>query len=234
MEQRGFRQDELSRCRSVAAALMVGAMAVAGSDIAAAETELPGATQEEDFTALRSASPFARVLNPAETFSLRGVAKVGAVSVATLYNRESGKSFVVTPESVGEEGIRLVEIEAGEELEEVKARVSFAGEEVELGYDPQQFVSAPRQASSGKGKGDRNGDGERRRRPSKEEMDRYNALAPEKQKVFQDYLRHVVEKYPEMPREERANMLRGALIRLSDGRELDFKPPEPGASAGGQ
>lgn len=233
MEQRRCRQGGLSRRGSPSRGLGgIVIWALAGGFAAA--DELPGATNEEDFTALRSASPFVRILNPAETFSLRGVAKVDAVSVATLYNRETEKTFVVTPEFVGEEGIQLVEIEASGELEGVRARVSFAGEEVELGYDPQQFVSAPRQASSGKGKDDRNGDGERRRRPSKEEMDRYNTLAPEKQKVFQDYLRHVVEKYPEMPREERANMLRGALIRLSDGRELDFKPPEPGASAGGQ
>lgn len=187
----------------------------------AIELESPEATSEEDFAALRASSPFARVLNPAETYSLRGVAQLNNISVATLYNRETKESFLVTPEGKGAEGFQLVEIERNSELEGVKARVSFAGEEVELSYDSSQFAAAPRSGpgDGGKGKGEDQG---KRRGPSKAEMDRYRSLPPEKQKVFQQYFRHVAEKYPNMPREERANMLRGALIRLSDGQELDF------------
>jgi hypothetical protein len=33
--------------------------------------------------------------------------------------------------------------------------------------------------------------------------------------------------YPNISREERGNMIRGAMIRLTDGRDLDVpKPPE--------
>jgi len=198
-------------------------LAGVGTGLVSAEIEAPNATAEGDFSALRSASPFARVLNPAETYALRGVAHVDDLALATLYNRETKKTFVVTPDTSSEEGIQLVEIERNWELEGVKARVSFAGEEVELIYDPQQFASAPRQGRGGDGKG-KGGDGEKRRGPSKEEMDRYQKLGPEKQKVFQQYIRHVMETYPDMPREERGNLMRGALIQLTDGKALDFKP----------
>ncbi len=192
--------------------------------VAASELETPQSPAEDDFSALREASPFVRVLDPSETFALRGVARVDDVSVATLYNRKTKKTFQVTPESEGDEGMKLVEIERNPELEGVKARVSFAGEEVELIYDPQQFASAPRTgpgAVKGKGPG---GDKGKRRGPSKEELDRYRNLSPEKQKTFQSYVRHVMKEYPNMAREERGNMLRGALIRLTDGQELDFQP----------
>ncbi|MDF1658428.1 MAG: hypothetical protein P1U58_12510 [Verrucomicrobiales bacterium] len=195
-----------------------------------AEIEVPAATGEGDFSALRAASPFIRVLNPAETYALRGVAQVDDVAMATLYNRQTEKTFVVTPQTSSKEGIQLVEIESNQELEGVKAHVSFAGEEVELIYDPQQFVSAPRQGPGARGKG-KGGDGEKRRGPSKEELNRYKALTPEKQKVFQQYIKHVMGTYPDMPREERGNLMRGALIRLSDGQDLDWKPAD---SPGGQ
>lgn len=186
------------------------------------EGESPSATNEDDFAALRSASPFVRILNPAETFTLRGVAQLEDVPVATLYNRETEETFIVTPDQGGAEGLQLVEIQRNRELEGVKARVSFAGEEVELGYDPSQFATAPR---SGPGDGGKGGDKEKRRGgPSKEEIDRFRSLPPEKQKAFQQYFRHVMEKYPDLPREERANLMRGALIRLTDGKELDFEP----------
>ncbi|MEM1441110.1 MAG: hypothetical protein AAGF67_02130 [Verrucomicrobiota bacterium] len=186
----------------------------------ATEVESPQATSEEDFAALRTASPFARVLDPAQTYSLRGVAQLDDVSVATLYNRETKESFLVTPDGKGAKGFQLVEIERNLELDGVKARVSFAGEEVELIYDPAQFAAAPRTGPSDGGKG---GDKGKRKGPSKEELDRFRSLPPEKQKVFQQYFRHVIEKYPNLPREERANMMRGALIRLTDGKELDFQ-----------
>ncbi|MDF2376269.1 MAG: hypothetical protein P1U81_08500 [Verrucomicrobiales bacterium] len=225
MEQAGFSHLWLRRSSAISVLIAAGVF----SSRAVAEIEVPAATGEEDFSALRRASPFVRVLNPAETYALRGVAQVDDVAVATLYNRETKKTFVVTPETASDEGIQLVEIERNRELEGVKARVSFAGEEVELVYDPRQFTVAPRGGSGGgeqgKGKG---GDGEKRRGPSKEEMERYKALAPEKQKVFQEYIRHVMQTYPDMPREERGNLMRGALIRLSDGQELDWKPADSG------
>ena len=226
MEQAGFSHLWLRRIAGIAG---ISGLALTGvfSGPAIAEIEVPAATEEEDFSALRTASPFVRVLNPAETYALRGVAQVDDVAVATLYNRETKKTFVVTPETASDEGIQLVEIERNRELEGVKARVSFAGEEVELVYDPQQFAVAPRRGP-GAGEKGKGGDGEKRRGPSKEEMERYKALAPEKQKVFQEYIRHVMKTYPDMPREERGNLMRGALIRLSDGQELDWKPADSG------
>ncbi|MDF1825569.1 MAG: hypothetical protein P1U68_13060 [Verrucomicrobiales bacterium] len=187
----------------------------------------PNPAEESDFDSLKRASPFVRVLDPSETYVLRGVAEVEDVSVATLLDRRTEKTLVVTRDEVNDAGIQLVEISSGGPLDAVKATVSFAGEEVELGYDVTQFVAAPRSASNagkGKGRGKGGGDG-RRRGPSPEEVERYKALGPEKQKVFQQYIREVVEKYPDMPREERGNMIRGALIRLTDGQDLDLNAP---------
>lgn len=186
---------------------------------------VPSPAEEGDFASLKQASPFVRVLDPSETYVLRGVAEVDNISVATLQDRQTKKTFVVTRDEKNEAGIQLIEVSSGGELAGVKATVSFAGEEIELGYDIAQFAAAPRSASSQSRGKDGGGPDGKRRGPSKEEMERYKALGPEKQKVFQQYIQQIVKKYPEMPREERGNMIRGALIRLTDGQELDLDAP---------
>lgn len=213
----------MNRVKSMAQQGCFAAFVLAVPVALADDSVTPSPADESDFVSLKKASPFVRILDPSETYVLRGIAEVDDVSVATLLDRRTKKTLVVTRDETNDEGMQLVEINSGDELDAVKATVSFAGEEIELGYDVAQFAAAPRSPGAGKGKGD--GDGKKRRGPSKEEMDRYKALGPEKQKVFQQYIRQIVERYPDMPREERGNMIRGALIRLTDGQELDLAAP---------
>ena len=88
--------------------------ALSGFSLVAEETavviESPEAPSENDFTALRRTSPFTRVLSLPETYALRGVATINNEQVATLYNRETKKTIVVTPDGKNEAGLSLVEI----------------------------------------------------------------------------------------------------------------------------
>mgnify|MGYP001179724335 CR=1 FL=1 len=127
-------------------------MAAAALSLSAGESELlvfagvegPSSLEVADFAALKGASPFVRILNPAEIYTLKGVARVDEEHLATLYNRETKKSVVVSPKEASDEGIKLIQVAGGQGLEGVTATVSFAGEEVELKYQLEGLNMGPR------------------------------------------------------------------------------------------
>ncbi len=194
----------------------------------------PGPVESSDFEALKAASPFGRVLDPAEVYVLRGVASFDDIQMATVYNRQTKKTVLVTPEKKTEEGLQLVEVSQppsapGYALAAVSARISFAGDEVELRFGESQISPQSRPGGGGDGRRDGHGKGDdgKRKGPSKEDIARYRALPQEKQQKLREYIGHVMRSYPNISREERGNMIRGAMIRLTDGRDLDVpKPPE--------
>lgn len=199
---------------------------LSSSSVAQDAALLPGPLEESDFEAVREASPFTRVLNIAETYALRGVANFGSIQYATLYHRGKKKTILVSPAGgqIGSDdpGIKLVQIIPARDLEGVSAKVSFAGEEVELKYDMAQIAPVASQGSSS-----HQGDGHRKG-PSKADVDRFRALPEEKQKKLREYIGHVMKSYPNMSRDEKGNLIRGAMIKLTDGRDIEM-PSKSGA-----
>ena len=207
--------------------------ALSGFSLVAEETavviESPEAPSENDFTALRRTSPFTRVLSLPETYALRGVATINNEQVATLYNRETKKTIVVTPDGKNEAGLSLVEIVPASDLEGVAAKISFAGDKAELKYELSQIFQQPRPPGSGSGGSGNEGE---RRGPSPQDIERFKALPEEKQAKLREYIGHVMRNYPDMPREEKGNLIRGAMIRLTDGRDIEM-PQAPAQPSGG-
>lgn len=206
--------------------LRVFSLLVLGGSIAAQEQVLilPASLEDGDFDSVKEASPFTRVLSISETYALRGVAELGSIQYATLYNREKKKTILVSPEGgqieSDDPGIKLVEIIPARSLDGVAAKISFAGEEVELKYDVAQIAPAPAQSSSSSG--DRRGDDGKRKGPSKEDIDRFRKLPEEKQKKLREYIGQVMRSYPDMSRSEKGNLIRGAMIKLTDGRDIEM------------
>lgn len=186
---------------------------------------VPPPVASDDFSALRTGSPFLRVLDPAEKYVLRAVASLNDIQIATLQDRATKKTILVTPEKENEQGLKLVEIVPGQDLEGVMAKITFAGQEVEFKYDSSQIFPTG-SSVGGKTKAPSKG-GEERKGPSKEDIDRYKSLSDESRNKLRGYISHVMKSYPNLSREERGNMIRGAMIRLSDGRDLDYTPVEP-------
>lgn len=198
------------------------------------EEAIPPAPGDSDFESLRKASPFTRVLSLTETYQLRGIASLEEMQVATLYNRQTEKTVVVTSAEENEQGITLVEVSPSWRLNGVTAKFAFAGEEVELKYDEAQLSPQPREGKRGDGHRSHK-DGEHRG-PSPQDMERFKSLSDENRQKLREYIGHVMRSYPDLSREEKGNMIRGAMIRLSDGRDLDVpKPPDGGgnSSSGG-
>lgn len=189
----------------------------------------PDAPLASDFEALRKTSPFTRVLSLPETYALRGVAKINNEQVATLYNRETKKTVVITRDGNNEAGISLVGVTAATQLDGVTAKISFAGDEAELKYETSQLHPAPKSQPGAPGQSGRPPEGEQRG-PSPQDIERYKALPEEKQAKLRDYIGHVMKNYPNLSREERGNMIRGAMMRLTDGRDLEIPQGQaPGA-----
>lgn len=187
----------------------------------------PDAPSASDFEALRKTSPFTRVLNLSETYALRGVARINGEQVATLYNRETKKTLVVTPDGKNEAGISLVDVSRAPQLDAVTAKISFAGDEAELKYETTQLYPEPKGVPGGPTPpGGRPPEGEHRG-PSPQDIERFKALPEEKQGKLREYIGAVMKNYPNMSREERGNLIRGAMMRLTDGRDIEIPQSPP-------
>lgn len=194
---------------------------------------VPEAPSESDFAALKKTSPFTRVLSLPETYALRGVATIGGTKVATLYNRETKKTVVITPDGNNEAGIALVEVTPALQLDGVTAKISFAGDEAELRYETSQLYPEPKGGSGGGSSGAPGAPKqEEQRGPSPQDIERYRSLSEDKQAKFREYIGHVMRNYPNLSREERGNMMRGAMMRLIDGRELEIPQAPPQGNSG--
>ncbi len=199
---------------------------------------LPQPLDQQQFEPLRKRSPFLRTLNLADTYSFRGLATIDGKPVATLYNKETTKTILVTKEAPNDQGIQMVETTDSDELQKVAIKVSFAGEEVVLKYEEAQITPQPRSPSGRDGNRGRDGDrgSDRRRGPSEQDRERYNSLTQEQKEKFHQYIRQTMQKYPDISQEERGNMIRGAMTRLLDGRDITLDGPSsssPSAGGGG-
>ena len=180
--------------------------------------KLPQPLSSESFSALKAQSPFLRELNLSETYAIRALATIGETPVATLYNRITKKTHLVFPETENEHGMKLVELIDVDTGTGVTAKIAFAGEVFDVKYDATQTLVAPR--SSGKSA---SGKDSERKGPTKEEIDRYKALSDAQKNKFREYIKYTMTKYPKMSREERGTLIRGAMTKLSDGRELNME-----------
>lgn len=202
-------------------------VAITGVPLLMTAAELPTAPSEVDYGPLKQASPFGRVLSLSETYALRGIAAFGDLQVITLYNRTTEKTLIATTGEANEEGIRLVSVVPAPVLEGVAARIALADEEIELKYEESQLAPQPRPVNTGDGKS--NGDKkEQPRGPTPEERARYEALPEDKKTKLREYIGSVMRNYPDMSREERGNLIRGAMSRLSDGHDINVTPQGDG------
>lgn len=187
--------------------------------------EYPPLPDEKLFTALKQTSPFLRTLNISETYVLRAVATYEELAYARVYNKETKQTVTIEIGGEPKSGLNLIKIvEPGStgDLSRVAAQISFAGEVAELKYSPEQLTPTSRGGSGRGGPRGRSGGGDDRRKgPSSKEREKYMQLSEPNKEKLKAYIKATVTKYPDMPREERGNLIRGALQKLADGRDLD-------------
>lgn len=93
------------------------------------ELFVPRPVDSSDFGALTSQSPFSRSISLSDSLILTGLAKVDQDQMATLLNKETKETFIVSNQ-LNAQGWKMVELMKDEDLEKVSAKVSIDGGEV--------------------------------------------------------------------------------------------------------
>ncbi|MEQ1840918.1 MAG: hypothetical protein ABL994_10945, partial [Verrucomicrobiales bacterium] len=115
---------------------------------------------DEDFTALKTSSPFLRSLDLSESLILTGIARIKGDVFATLLDRETRETHVVSP-SANTLGWRMVGIAGNQsDLGTVTAQISVAGGEVfSVRFDENQLKPGESRPGGGPGGGSGTGPG---------------------------------------------------------------------------
>lgn len=178
----------------------------------------PSSMDASDFQSLTQQSPFTRSINLSDSLILTGVATFDEERVATLLNKETRETFVVSSRA-NPQGWKMVELKDNEDLEKVAAKVSVeGGEVVTVRYGEWQLK--PGEAKPGAGPGDGGGDGQKgrfgdrergegRRGPPPEMREKMMKLSEEQRGQLFRKMMELREKNPDMPREERGKIIMG-------------------------
>lgn len=112
----------------------------------------PAPVGGEDFAPLVQTSPFLRSLDLSQSLQLTGVARINGELVATLRDRESKKTHLVSRDA-NDKGWRMVKVEGEQgQLETVTAEIAMAGGETfALRFDETQLRPTEVPIPGGKG-----------------------------------------------------------------------------------
>ncbi len=89
---------------------------------------LPDQVNPNHFAPLRQHSPFLRTLDLSQSLIITGVARIDNEPVATLLDRETNRTSVVSRNGVSPEGWQLVEVKGNlSDIETLTARIKLAG-----------------------------------------------------------------------------------------------------------
>lgn len=204
-------------------------------DVAGPAVEPPAAVAADDFAALRKQSPFLRSLNLSDSLVLTGFAEVEGERVASILNRETKETYVVSSR-MNSQGWKMVELKADDDLEKVSAKVSVDGGEVvtvryaEISLKPGEARPAAGPsteppggataifASRRRGFGSGEGEGRRSFGPPPEIREKMERLSEDQRRQLFDKMRELREKNPDMSWEERGRVFNEALERMSSAR----------------
>jgi hypothetical protein len=167
-------------------------------------------------------SPFTRSLNLSDSLILTGVAKMGGKPVATLMNRKTKETYVIS-ETPNAQGWKMVGISSGTDLEKVTAKIALAGGEVvTVRFDESQLKPGEAKPAAGPGGDQRGGDrdGNRRRYSGglpPEVMTKLRSLTEEQRGKMREYMTKAYQKKPNMSSDERRALLGKAVEKVTGG-----------------
>jgi hypothetical protein len=185
----------------------------------------PAVVEPGDFSALKGQSPFLRSVNLSDSLILTGLAMVDNEQVATLLNKETKETFVVSSK-LNSQGWKMVDLKSDPDLEKVAAKVAIeGGEVVTVRYAEWQLKpgeskpgagpTAEQGPGSGPGPGGMmgRGDGERHG-PSAEFREKMSQLSEEQRQEMFQKMGELREKQPDMSREDRGKLMSGMMDKM--------------------
>jgi hypothetical protein len=188
-------------------------------------TGLPSAVADDDFSALKGQSPFLRSVNLSDSLILTGLALVNDEQVATLMNKDTKETFVVSSK-LNSQGWKMVELKADADLEKVAAKVAIeGGEVVTVRYSDWQLKPGESRPGAGPtvegapggGEG-RRGFGDGRRGPpggpSPEFREKMSQLSEEQRGKMFEKMSELREKHPDMSWEDRGKHMSELMDKM--------------------
>lgn len=187
----------------------------------AADPDLPQPFDPETLASITTSSPFTRMVNMSDNLVLTSISYINGKPVATIFNKETKESFIVSNEP-NFQGWVLNEALPAPDITRSRAVVTIGGEQVKVSY---AAITAADMKGDKKDKssGDRppppgGGDGFRRenRGPSDEDRKKYESLSDKAKEKFRDMMRSKFsdEKFRNAPEEERRNIIRKEFERI--------------------
>ncbi|NLT70219.1 MAG: hypothetical protein GXX91_05940 [Verrucomicrobiaceae bacterium] len=205
--------------------LLIFALAIPALAQEGEVSHVPPGVGAEDFAALKGQSPFLRSLNLSDSLILTGLATVNQEQVATLLNKDTKETFVVSS-TLNSQGWRMVELKSDPDLEKVAAKVAIeGGEVVTVRYADWQLKPGESKPGAGPSadpnprpdSSRRRGEGERRGPPSefREKMSRLSE--DQRREIFRE-MSALREKQPDLSREERGRIMTGMMDKMLQKR----------------
>lgn len=184
------------------------------------DADLPQPFDPSTLSAVVTSSPFTRMVSISENLVLTGIAYIDGKPVATLFNKETKESHIVSSEP-NFQGWVLNEALPAPDITRSRAVITIGGEQVRVSYASisAEDMKADRKHNKGD-KGSSDGGGERfkggSRGPSEEDRRKYEALSDKAKEKFRDMMRSKFsdEKFRNAPEEDRRNIIRKEFERI--------------------
>jgi hypothetical protein len=117
-----------------AAALLLSFCAVRAN-----EPAIPAPVTAADYPVLMERQPFRQVLSLSQTLVLSGVASLPQGKVVTVWDRATGRSFVVST-APNPQGWQLESLTESTDLRSVTATISAGGDKLTVRFDPERLT----------------------------------------------------------------------------------------------
>lgn len=184
------------------------------------------------FTALKT-SPFNRSVNLSESLVLTGMAYLNGKPMATLLDKESKKTYVVS-EVPNASGWTLAEATPTTDLKRLQVKVNVAGEVVTIRHDKEGQEEAMKKKTAPGGtpsssEGDRRGGEDRgfsrgdRRGPPPEVVERYQKLSDGAKEKLRQHFTENRERVMNMNPEERKSFMEKSFKKIAEEDESKGK-----------
>lgn len=188
-----------------------------------ADPDLPQPFDPSALAAVTTSSPFTRMVNMSDNLVLTGIAYIDGKPVATIFNRETKESHIVSAEP-NFQGWVLNEALPAPDITRSRAVITIGGEKVKLNYAAITAEDMKKKEKSGdrserSDRGPSSG-GERfrgeGRGPSEEDRRRYESLSDKAKEKVREVFRSKFsdEKFRNAPEEERRNIIRKEVERI--------------------
>jgi hypothetical protein len=185
------------------------------------DPDLPQPFDPASVAQVTSQSPFTRMVNMSDNLVLTGIAYISGKPVATVFNKETKESHIVSTEP-NFLGWVLNEALPAADISRSRAIITIGGETVKLSYASlsEEDMKVERKKNKDRDRGERSSSSEGFRReskgPSEEDRRRYEGLSDKAKEKFRDMMRSKFsdEKFRNAPEEDRRNIIRKEFERI--------------------